>query len=282
MVLCEVCEEKPASLTVLIPKGGDVKRLRVCHECQRNIESKEDPSDANSSSPFGPAYDDASFENFVGSEHQEYFDTFNCVAPSTLAKYTASHVSALTEARNQTASFTDAVTIGGHKSYRFFISGGPGVGKTHLLAASVSRMRQAGLKIAVRSAYEFIAQMLATYSDRVATERKVQSQIITELARYDVVVIDDLNLEIVTEATPRYMGWLFMELSRRNIVLMVASQFSFKDLSKDRDPSKPNQRMALGTSVMDRLYAYPSLILTLPKVPSFRTTQSIVAHYDNR
>lgn len=272
MNTCAFCQERPAVATMIVtPEPGFSERKPICFECQRDnvVSSERTRSVVAIGDLFGEAFASADFSSF--ETEWDHFDAYNRRAPKALPKYDPGHVSVLETMCDAAMKAADKMARSGRG--RLFVAGGPGVGKTHMLAAISRRLLAEGRTIAVRSAYDFVSEMLSVLSSRPHAERQAQSEIIADLCRYDAVVIDDLNPEVITDSTPRYIGWLFMELVRRNNILMVASQLSINQLSQDRIGTKPG----LGEGIMDRLRSSPSTVLRIPSgVPSYRQVQLVI------
>ncbi len=112
--------------------------------------------------------------------------------------------------KRQNKAFNDAL-----KGFNMFISGGAGVGKSHLVKAIANRLRLNGKKIAVCAT---TAQAASAYEDGVTFhrlfgctyKRVVYPQVLAKLAEYDVIVIEEVGL--LGKSEMDFMGEVIIEL----------------------------------------------------------------------
>jgi len=275
MKLCDECGENPATITSVRSQGEEMIRLRLCDQCQADGEKEGAPQLVLSTgSSFGPSYDNASFDNFYHKPEDEVFRAFNRIQRrgDENRGFLVSEISAFKEMHDALYnSFTGMIENGG--GGRIFLSAQAGTGKTHLLAACERYAKSKGLRVSCITIYDFVSQMISTFSEKPSSEKRMQSQIISDLSDKDVVLIDDLNPEVFSESSPRYIGWLLMELCRRRIVVVIASQMRLKTLALERIGPRPG----LGEAIVDRIRSHPFAFIGLPEMKySYRHLQSIL------
>jgi DNA replication protein DnaC len=268
MSICEVCQERPSVSTVVLDSITGPVRLRTCQECQRDTttaRARTNPSTVVRDL-FGARYEHATFDNFFGAEHPDFFDAYN-KSVRVNERYTQAMCDNLSAVRNKVQRYAEEFAHS--RDGRLLIEGESGTGKTHLAASAARVFADNAMSVGLVSAYSFVEQMLSARGDRFSEEKRTKQQVIGDLTKLDAVIIEDLNPEVLTETSPRYFSWLFMEMSKQGKVLIITSQISL-DLLKNQ---RIKGRTGLGASAVDRLLSPPSGYISIPEdIPSFRFT----------
>ena len=239
----------------------------------QQIKPHLDPYDVTASL-FGEHYRNATFKSFMAAEDersQESFAEYNTLIAkgSDTPTYNKEAIKSLQYAKDEVWKFSREAESG--NGTRMVLTGGPGRGKTHLCAASAKYLVSKGLKVDVVSGYNFVDAMTSKIKARYNDEERTMGDVIARLTAVDALFIEDVDPETFTETTRRYFSWLFKEVTARNMAVMISSQISIKDLSRDQisKPGPGRPIVGIGKGPMDRLLMPPTHVAQI-LAPSFR------------
>jgi len=130
----------------------------------------------------------------------------------------------------------------------FFI-GNPGVGKTHLTVAILKQlMMEKGVHCLFRSYQELLHQIRDSYN---SVSRSTESEIVRPVLETDVVAIDDLGAERISdwvEDTVTYI--LNYRYAQRKITILTSN---LPDTAEDVKERSPSGRYAVGDTLTQRI-----------------------------
>lgn len=267
--LAEVCDWKGCTSTgplyaVSFRLGGQIEKRHFCQRCYVKFQNRARSTSGRNTGDmitrmFGSRYEDATFDSFITDK--SYFEGLFKLSPQHRQLYNG-RLEEMAQAKKRVQAFAQSAAKSGHGS--MFLYGPEGSGKTHLHAATIRTLLEAGRTVAFRKAPSLVGEIRATYGDGIRHYRETLRGIITGILKADVVAIEDVQPVCFRDDIRNHIFEIIDSVYSKEKIFIMTSNISFEQMRHaDR----------FGPHTMDRIAEPPSCVLKM-EFPSYRALMS--------
>ncbi|NLN48637.1 MAG: ATP-binding protein [Clostridiales bacterium] len=201
------------------------KEAQEQKERDRRIEFQKKVDGLFNSSKLGDRFKTRTFDNFVVGEHNQ-------------------------KAVNMAYKYTEEFEKFKIKGIGLYISGNYGTGKTHIAAAIAIELMNKCIPVIFTTLPRLLGQIKGTFDNDV--EKLNEQQIIDIFSNVDLLILDDVGKERVTEWRLEKLFEILNNRYENNLPIVFTSNYSLEVLPQKLSISKNNTDVA--ESIVSRIY----------------------------